>query len=37
MKVIEALEEILELIKVGRIHMAREKLNALVLALRAQV
>lgn len=36
MKVIEALEEILELMKSGRIQMARDKLNALINALRMQ-
>ena len=35
MKVIEALEEILDLLKTGRIQVAREKLNALIVALRA--
>lgn len=37
MKVIEALEEILDLITSGRIMVARQKLAALITALRAQV
>lgn len=36
MKVIEALEEILDLMTRGRIMVAREKLYALIVALRAQ-
>lgn len=36
MKVIEVLEEILDLLKSGRIQLARDKLNKLIMALRAQ-